>query len=123
MEYTIGALSMRIDGDIFECNSPTSTDRVPLDRLVVRVDKFSKGKLRLSLSMASEPVPQESIYAWHQQVQYIARHSWTIETDQEPGLREYFVQVGAVAGRPVGPEIAKGGSDQEAGRRKFFGRS
>jgi hypothetical protein len=97
---------------------------VPLDRLVVRVDKFSKGTLRVSLSVAAEAVPQEPIYAWGQQFQYIARHGWTIESEQEPGLREFFVQVGAVAGRPVGPEpAAKGGSDPEPRRRRLFGRS
>jgi hypothetical protein len=121
MEYTTGALSMRIDGAVFECDSPTASDRIPLDRLAVRVVKHAKGKVRFILEAAGETIPDVPIYGWGQDFHYINRRSWVIDAEEEPGLREFFTRVGEAIGRTVAP--APGTGDGEEGkRRKLFGR-
>ena len=128
MEYSVGGLSLRTDGDIFECLSATASDRIPLDRLIVRVDKKGKTQVRVSFSMATQPVPEEPVYAWGLQLQYLPRHNYALDTADEPGLREFFTQLAAESGRTVGADRNAGtgagtAAAAEPKRRKLFGRS
>jgi hypothetical protein len=114
---------MLVDGDVLEVQFPSKTERIPLTKLAVRVERQRKGRVQLHIQWGGEDEPLYAV-GW---TPTIKGHIWKIDAEEEPAYREFFAQVGTVCGRPLSDpsEADPGGATEEESsslRRRRWGK-
>jgi hypothetical protein len=97
-----------VDGDVLEVFFGTKTERIPLDKVAVRLERRRKDRVQMTVQVANDSGDPLYVWGWAPTVR---GHVVMIDAADEPAFREFFTQVAAACGRD-GPAVA--GSDAAA---------
>ena len=111
------SLEFRVDGGDLECMLPGGVDLIQLDRLLVVIEKRSKDELAFCLLYQHDGANELPLYGGTRVFSAINRHTYLIDTGEEPAYREFFTQVAAECGRTV---ASLPSPEQAQARRRFW---
>jgi hypothetical protein len=103
-------IRLQVDGDVLEIFFGTKTERIPLDKIAVRLERRRKDRVQISVQVANDS--SDPLYAWGW-APTVRGHIVMIDAADEPAFRQFFTQVAAACDREV-PAIPGSGSDVAA---------
>jgi hypothetical protein len=98
-------IRLLVDGDVLEAFFGTTTERIPLERVAVRLERRRKDRVQMTVQVANDN--SDPLYAWGS-APTVRGHIVMIDAADEPAFRQFFTLAAAVCGRDV-PAVA--GSD------------
>ena len=98
LQLDLAGIRLLVDGDVLEVFFGTKTERIPLDKVAVRLERRRKDRVQVTVQVANDS--SDPLYAWGW-APTVKGHIVMIDDADEPAFRQFFTQVAAVCGREV----------------------
>ena len=116
LQLDLAGIRLAVDGDVLEVFFGTKTERIPLDKVAVRLEGRRKERVQMTVQIANDS--SDPLYAWGW-APAVRGHIVLIDVADEPAFGQFFTEVAAMCGREVPAVAASDAAGAEPRRRRW----